>query len=169
MAETKQAEQAPVVASVNPSVIEIAQAVAIALQNNQAANNAELAATIADAARAAAPPRQLTFDEYSPVSPFNPKGTKGRELPFPVYQNGVRLHSDTLHDEEFALLPKLRPGRFCAGLVTIAETERGGQRHVRIDYANETQDQRIALKNEVRNFTDMLKRCVAESQALVAA
>ena len=128
-----------------------------------AVDAATLGNAIADAIRGLQPPRALTFDEFKPVTPFNPRGVKHRELPFPCFQNGSRMNADVLHDEEISLLGQLKPGRFCNGLVLVQERDRNGQKEIHLHYANGTPDQRMALKGEARNLTELLRRCVDEA------
>lgn len=127
-------------------------------------NVTALAQAIAAAVQGIAPPRQLTVDEVPPRSSFNPDGRRNRELSRVVYQNGNRLNAEFLHDEEIALLGLLRPGKFVNGLVTVYEQDKGGSVDLHIAYKC-GKDDRYALKNEVRNFTELLKRCVSEAES----
>lgn len=125
-----------------------------------------LAQALIDGMKGIAPPRSLTIDEFVPRTAFNPTGKRNRELPFTVYQNDHRLNVDFLHDEEIALLPHLKPGKFIEGLVTVSETDQGGQKVMHIRYKNGNRDQAMELKGHARNFTAILKRCVNEAKGI---
>ncbi len=105
-------------------------------------------------------PKRVLFHEYKPVSPFNPRGLRNRELPYRVYQNGSLMHTDTLTDKEIELLGQLKSGRFIEGLVQVYAVNQGGETDWHIDYSNQSLEQRMTFKDHVRNLTDLLEQVV---------
>lgn len=104
-------------------------------------------------------PPKVSIADFKPVTAFNPTGARRRRLKRTVYQNGARMNPALLTDKEIALLDKVKPGRYCEGLVTVHEVQRGGNTEVHLAYANKTLEDRMALKNVARNLQDMLEQC----------
>ncbi len=146
MAAQKQPDaESPQAPAADPSVINVA------LQDfTQAITNAVSAGR----------PKRVLFHEYKPVTPFNPRGLRNRELPYRVYQNGSLMHTDTLTDREIELLGQLKTGRFIEGLVSVYAVSQGGETDWHIDYSNQSIEQRMNFKNHVRNLTDLLEQVV---------
>lgn len=128
-------------------------------------STSQLADAIVSAVRETQPPRKITFAERKARSPFNPSGNKKRVLSRVMYQNGTRLMVNRLHDEEISLLNQLKPGKFVNGLVTVVEKDKGAEQEIHIFYKSALPDDRMALKGEVKDFKEMLRRCVSEAKA----
>lgn len=120
-------------------------------------------------ALADATPRKVHYANHKPTSAFNPTGNKKRKLGRKFYQNGFLLDINKLTDEEIALLNKLPAGRFMDGLVSVLEVRKGQETAVNIVYDNSNQDKRFELKNYFRNFREMLKIILDESQGIKRA
>jgi hypothetical protein len=124
-----------------------------------------LASGITEAVRLNSPPRQVTFGEYKSRNSKNPTGRtdQDRELSVLFFQNGDRIRERKLHDEELALIPQLRAGTFCDGLVLVQDFVKDGRRALNLSYKNKEIADRMALKGVVPRLVDMLRRCVHEA------
>jgi hypothetical protein len=105
-------------------------------------------------------PKKVTMAQLRPKTPFNPEAKTGRKLVRATYQNGTKLNPTFLTDREIALVNQLKPGKFVGGLVRVVERDHGPDKEIHILYENKTAEQRIALKDQARNFTDILTQCV---------
>jgi len=89
-----------------------------------------------------------------------------RVMPFHVFQNGFRLTVDKLTDEQLALLPKLKVGRFNNRMIHVYR-DATPDRAWHIDYANKAPEQRMAFgKYAGRDFTEFLQRLTTETPDL---
>jgi hypothetical protein len=149
----------------NP-INDLANAIVTAMKQG----NSELANAIVAAQAASAAPRQLTIDEVAkePSNAARNRRTarltrEGKKF----YQGGIPITSGAIVDDaEVALLHQLQAGEFINGMVRVSVKKpngEGGPQHVFVDFDHATAEQRIALKNEVRNFRELLQRCVDES------
>ena len=131
----------------------------------------ELATAIADAIASNAPKRKLTVGQIVSRSPFNPTGKRKRKLKRVMYQNGNRLRERFLHDEEIALLDQIKAGHYVNGKIIVIENDADGDKSVHIRYKNRNQNDRMDLQSEVPNLKAMLSRIVSEQtdQAAVRA
>lgn len=125
---------------------------------------------VIEAIKSLVPQQQVSFAKFTTKSSFNPTG-KRRTMKRICYQNGYRCNVKTLFDEEIALIERLKPGRYINNLVTVTleRNPDGGEDKVYIHYSNSTPDQRMNFKNYVRSFVSLLRKCVNESDARVAA
>ncbi len=97
---------------------------------------------------------------------FNPTGKpRPEQFDRDYYQNGDPLSTKRVLDEEFALLPKVKPGLYVNGRVRVAEFDKGGRKAIHIDYPVKRVEDRMENKNYWRNFADLLKLIVNDTPA----
>lgn len=105
--------------------------------------------------------RKVTVGEYMQRegSVFN---TKRPRLKRESYQNGYRLTQINSSDEEIRLLNQItHSGRYLNRLVTVALSDDGnGGEQLDIRWPCKTRDQQMNLKNEARNFVEILTQIV---------
>jgi len=123
---------------------------------------AKIANTLADG-----PTRQIPLAKYKPVTPWNPTGEKNRpKLKRTVFMGGSRLRESFLSSEEIELLNQIKPGKYNGRRWTIVETDgdtEGGT--ITILVPNKTPEDRVRLKGEVRDLTELCKKIIAEQNA----
>ena len=120
------------------------------------------------------PVKKVPFSKFKTRSPFNPTGAR-RKLDCRFYQNGYPVNIDKLTPKEVPLFNELagllKPGDIvkAKNLLSWTKVQKGGNMDVHLIYKNKSQDERMALKSEFRNLTDMLTEGVAAAQELVAS
>lgn len=112
------------------------------------------------------PARKVTFGQYDPHSSFQ-QGRTIKEMPKlrrECYQNGFRLMA-TAQAGEIDLLNKItHSGRYVNRLVEVVVSDEGADETVEIRWNCKTADQRNALKDHARNFTEILQ-LIVDAQA----
>lgn len=105
--------------------------------------------------------KKVTFGEY------NRKRNAGKaKLSRDYFQNGFKLNAEDLSNEQIDLLNRVsRSGRYIDRKVELIVRDEGAETVVEIRYANKTADQRMALRENIRNFTDLLKQVVDAQDA----
>lgn len=129
-------------------------------------NVRELAVALKEAIQETAPVVQEHISRYRGATPFNPSGAQEHERPQlrgTFLQNGSKMSMPFLSDNEINLLNQLKPGRFIGRKVEVVERVENGEVTVEIRYSNGTNEQRLEMKNEVRNLAELLERCIAEA------
>lgn len=106
--------------------------------------------------------RKVTIGEYMqrPGSPFS---TRRPRLKRETYQNGYRLTSLNLTDEQIQLCNKLtHSGRYLNRIVTVVLTDNGaGEEELNIRWNCKNVNQRMDAKGVFKDFTDLLQQLVA--------
>lgn len=130
----------------------------------QSTNVTELAKAIVTAVSETAPKRKVSVADLKRRSVFNKEGKskKERRLDRQMYQNGAPLLPSRLNNEEISLLNQLKPGKFINDLIEVKQLDNG---KVHIFYNNK-REHFLTLKTEVRNFVELLRRCVSEANEL---
>jgi hypothetical protein len=135
---------------------------------------AGVSAGIVQATNKYGPVRQIPITQYRTKSKTNPLGlheSQRPQLTRRYFQNGFDVHADKLNDEQRRLLAKLQPGQYLGGLISISVRNPGNGESaiVDINYNNASVEQRIELKTLCRDFTEIVRACVSEHEALVGA
>jgi hypothetical protein len=97
----------------------------------------------------------LSYDEYLELHP-------PRVMPCQLFQNGIQIAVEQLTDEQLALLPKLREGRFFNRKIHVyrdATPDRGWH----IDWPRKSMADRMAIIEYGRDFTEILERLTTET------
>lgn len=104
--------------------------------------------------------RKVSFGEYMARQP------KKHTLTRQCFQNTFELHEHQLTNEQITLLNKIdRGGRYCNRLVEVVLKQNGPDEIVIIRWSCRTKDQRFALQEYFKDFTDLLKQIVAVQDA----
>lgn len=122
-----------------------------------------LANALITAIEATRPPAKKTVFTRKKGDPWQPKdGSEKLKLRRKMYQHGIELNANQLHNEQIELLNKLKPGIYCGGHVRVIKRR---DRSLDVDYPIKTASQRLKLINAfgIRSFTDLLKRLVDEA------
>jgi hypothetical protein len=122
--------------------------------------NKELADAFVSAIERTRPPTKKTVANRKPNTPWTPKDGPKLKLKRKMYQHGIII--DKVNNEEIDLLNKIKPGRYCEGIVVV---ELRKDRGLNIDYPVKTNAQRLRLLNKtgVRNFTELVRRLADEA------
>lgn len=133
----------------------------------------ELATELAGAIVAGQPKRKVSFAELKTDTPFNKSGKRTRKCARPTFINGLSTEQmmHTLHDEEYKLLDKLKPGRYINGRVTVEEIDLGPEqgKGIRVWYPARSLSDRMTNKGEWKDMRTMLKRCLDEAASVRSA
>ena len=124
----------------------------------------ELVSALIQAIQATKPIEKKTAANRVPNTPWTPKdGSPKLKLKRPAHQHGLLLDPEMLKNEEIAWLNQLKPGRFLDNWVKVTKRRDKG---VDIDYPVKTAAQRLKLVNQfgIRNFAELLQRCVEEAK-----
>lgn len=110
-------------------------------------------------------PKKIPYGKYEPRTPWQPTKAGAHKLTRPCYQNGIGADEQKMTNVEIDLWNRLtHSGRYLNRLVEVAFIEDGSVTHVNLRYNNKTPDQRMLLKDEARNLTEMLTLIVAEQE-----
>jgi len=104
------------------------------------------------------PVKKLTFAEWNELQPE-------RIMPFPFYQNGIRVEEDQLTDAQLELLPKLKEGRFFDRRIHVYR-DQTPDRGWHLSYATKDPTDRYEMKNYGRDLTEILQRLTSETPDL---
>lgn len=124
----------------------------------------ELARALIQAIDATKPVLAKNIRTRKPNTPWTPKdGSPKVKLKRLCYQHGLLIEPTRQTNDVLDLLNQLRPGNFCNGYVKVIRRRDKG---IDIDYPIKTASQRLRLVNEfgIRNFKELLQRCITESQ-----
>lgn len=82
----------------------------------------------------------------------------------PAYQNGFDVNPSGLSDATITKLAELKTGHYLNGVVKVI-VEDGGAGAVHLLYANKSPDQRMALRDHFRSFSELVDKIYAEQTA----
>ena len=122
-----------------------------------------LAAALAKAIETARPAK-ITVANRKKQTPWTPKdGSPKRTLKRKLFQHGIPVQEDHMTNEWIDLANKLRPGKFCNGLIDVIRRRDKG---INITYPMKTQAQRMRLVTEfgLRDFGEIMARCIQEAE-----
>jgi hypothetical protein len=135
------------------------------LQATTGVQGEALTKAFADALKLSAPPRFIQIGEYDPKTPWHPIASEAHTLKRECYQNGILLNADQMTNKEIDLLNAIdRSGRYIERLVEVILNDDGAEEKLYIRYRNATEDQRNALRTNIRNFADMMQQIVTAQQ-----
>lgn len=124
----------------------------------------ELAAAMTAAINAAKPVEKKNPTNRKKGDPWQTKdGTPKLKLKRKMHQHGIPVDPDLLTNEQIDLCNKLKTGTFMEGHVKVYRRRDKG---LDIDYPVRTAAQRLKLVNQfgIRDFTELLARCISEAQ-----
>ena len=125
----------------------------------------ELASAITNAVAEAGPIKQVPISRYLAKTPWNPTGSKQRpKLRATFLQNGYEIREAFVTDEQIHLLNQIKPGRYINRKVEVVERNEHGNHSIELRYNNKSIEDRMELKTEARNLTEMLQRIVNEQK-----
>jgi hypothetical protein len=112
-------------------------------------------------------PRKVTLEEYNRTTDAHRhKPALARKY----YQNGIMLQREQLSADAINMLNALQPGLYCGGVLSVVPTQDGTKMSaLDIRYTNKSVDDRMAIKDQFRDFEGMLKAMLKESGLIVAA
>lgn len=135
------------------------------IQASTGIQGAELTKAFAEALKLSAPPRYIQIGEYDPKTPWHPIAAEAHKLKRACYQNGVLLNPDQMSNKEIDLLNAIdRSGRYIERLVEVILADDSTDEAIYIRYRNATEDQRNALRAQIRSFSDMIQQIVTAQQ-----
>lgn len=150
MAQTNQAPENPAGTPIENALLAILDRLSI---------SAEKQAEVFQAIKDANPPKSIDAitPEYLAKNPV-PRLLK------PAYQNGFDVNPSGLSDATILKLSELQTGHYLNGIVKVI-VEDGGAGAVHILYANKSPDQRMALRDHFRSFTELVDMIFTEQTA----
>jgi hypothetical protein len=113
-------------------------------------------------------PKKVSPAEYAKrVSKRRPNGNRGPKLKNDYYQNGYKIDTGVISDDEIKLLNQIhRPGRYIERRVEVVARYEGSEQYIDIRYPNGSIDQQLENKSHWRNFADLLRQIVTEQAEL---
>lgn len=133
-----------------------------AIDSNGAVGIETLTKALVDAINTTKPPEKKTMYTRKRLSPYFPQdGSPKLRLKRKMFQHGIQLNDDMLHNSTVEKLNRIKPGKYCEGFVIVRKRRDNG---IDIDYPVRTAAQRLKLVNNfsVSKFEDLVDRILDE-------